>query len=226
MRCGSAINIFYQSATLLMNRAWSSIFFLLCALTVTSMLHAATPMDKRTEEWLCGLLLALNLGFCNPLEVWSHQLSIRCRLLAQTLYLAIQHCNLGDFSTWMKQNTSVLKKIIDLGFFFFFSCQRQVSSELRNIHVWILYGGRLPQITHTMYYFQLCGAFCLPCVRHFCSVLVENLLFSNSLNVEITVWQHECFVVNIWCWCLLDVFELQISGLHGVPWMSEYSTVT
>lgn len=120
MRCGSAINIFYQSATLLMNRAWSSIFFLLCALTVTSMLHAATPMDKRTEEWLCGLLLALNLGFCNPLEVWSHQLSIRCRLLAQTLYLAIQQCNLGDFSTWMKQNTSVLKKIIDLVFFFFF----------------------------------------------------------------------------------------------------------
>lgn len=225
MRCGSAINIFYQSATLLMNRAWSSIFFLLCALTVTSMLHAATPMDKRSEEWLCGLLLALNLGFCNPLEIWSHQLSIRCRLLAQTLYFAIQHCNLGDLSTWMKQNTSVLKKIIDLDFFWFFLSKTGLFWTQKYSCLDLIWG-EVPQITHTMHYFQLCGAFCLPCVRHFCSILVGSLLFSNSLNVEITVWQHEYFVVNIWCWCLLDVFELQISGLHGVPWMSEYSTVT
>lgn len=198
MRCGSAINIFYQSATLLMNRAWSSIFFLLCALTVTSMLHAATLMDKRTEEWLCGLLLALNLGFCNPLEVWSHQLSIRCRLLAQTLYFAIQHCNLGDFSTWMKQNTSVLKKIIDLGFFFFFSCQRQVSSELRNIHVWILYGGRFPKL-HT------------PCIT-----------FSFVMHSAFPVLGNSAlFWLKIYCLATVWMLKLQFDSMSILWWISD-----
>lgn len=197
MRCGSAINIFYQSATLLMNRAWSSIFFLLCALTVTSMLHAATPMDKRTEEWLCGLLLALNLGFCNPLEVWSHQLSIRCRLLAQTLYFAIQHCNLGDFSTWMKQNTSVLKKIIDL-VFFFFSCQRQVSSEHRNIHVWILYGGRFPKL-HT------------PCIT-----------FSFVMHSAFPVLGTSAlFWLKVYCLATVWMLKLQFDSMSILWWISD-----
>lgn len=196
MRCGSAINIFYQSATLLMNRAWSSIFFLLCALTVTSMLHAATPMDKRSEEWLCGLLLTLNLGFCNPLEVWSHQLSIRCRLLAQTLYLAIQQCNLGDFSTWMKQNTSVLKKIIDLVFFFFPVKDRSLlNSEIFMFGSYM--GGGFPKL-HT------------PCIT-----------FSFVMHSAFPVLGNSAlFWLKIYCLATVWMLKLQFDSMSILWWIS------
>lgn len=59
----SAINIFFTSQLLLlMSRVWNWISFQLCAHAVTSMLHAI-PVDERPEEWLWGVLLAVNLGF-------------------------------------------------------------------------------------------------------------------------------------------------------------------
>ena len=59
------------------------------------MLHAI-PVDKRSEEWLWGVLLALNLGFF--LILWKHGV-VRCQ---------------SDADYWHKHHASLFRIIWEI----------------------------------------------------------------------------------------------------------------
>lgn len=152
----------------------------------------------------------------NPLEIWSHQLSIWCRLLAQTSCFPVQQSNLGNSGTRMKQYTSVLLlpfSEMAQSWFFFFSSKASLFSYVLLLKILIFGSYWKSQWEPLLSSWLIWPCLCLVLLR---CILDIGLAFSNVLKVE-TIWLLQCFMANIWCWCS-EVFIRCF-------WTSDFTTV-